>query len=109
MLEIIVYGLIWCFAIYGILIMFQEVIMSNTHKKIEDMNIILTVKNAENGIETYIRNLMLEGVVCKDLIVIDLDSSDETMCILRKIENENSNIKVLNKKEGENYIMRQIS
>ena len=48
MLEIIVYGFIWCFAIYGILVMIQEIIRNSTYQKIEEnVKLIMTVKNVE--------------------------------------------------------------
>ena len=36
MLEIIIYGLIWCFAVYGILVMLQEITRKSTYRKIEE-------------------------------------------------------------------------
>lgn len=52
MLEAFIYGIIWCFAVYGILVMIQEVTRNNTYRKIEEnVKLIMTVKNAENGIE----------------------------------------------------------
>ena len=57
MLEAFIYGIIWCFAVYGILVMIQEVTRNNTYRKIEEnVKLIMTVKNAENGIENYIKD-----------------------------------------------------
>ncbi len=36
MLEIFIYGIIWCFAIYGLLVMIQEITRNTTYKKIEE-------------------------------------------------------------------------
>ena len=110
MFEVIVYGLIWCFAIYGILVMIQEITRNNTYRKIEEnVKLILTVKNAENGIENYIRELSCGRNFYNNLVVIDLDSEDETLCILKEMEKENVNLKILNRKEGEEYLKKQIS
>lgn len=112
MIEIIIYGIIWCFAVYGLFVMIQELIQKNIYNNIRfenDLNIILTVKNAEKWIENYIRELIFDGVVHKNLVIIDLESSDETMCILKKLEVENSNITVLNKLDGRNYLKKEIS
>ena len=106
MLEIIIYGLIWCFAMYGILVMIGEIVHKRTYRRIEDnIELIITVKNAQNSIERYIRDLSYN----ENLTVIDLDSQDETMCILKELEKENTNLKVLNKVEGENYLKMQIN
>lgn len=110
MLEIIVYGLIWCFAVYGILVMLQEITRKNTYKKIEEnVKLIMTVKNVEDGIENYIREIALGGNFYNNLVVIDLDSQDDTLCILHELEKENINLKILNKNEGKEYLKQQIN
>ena len=110
MLEIIIYSLIWCFAVYGILVMIGEIIHKNTYRKIEDnIKVIMTVKNVENGIEGYIRDLFATGNFYNDLVIIDLESEDDTMCILKELEKENTNLKVLNKIDGKNYLKMQVA
>ena len=110
MFEIIFYGLIWCFAIYGILVMIQEITHNNSYRKIEEnVKLIMTVKNVENGIENYIRDLSFGKNFYNNLVVIDLDSEDETMCILKELEKENINLKILNKVEGREYLKKQIT
>lgn len=105
MFEIIIYGIIWCFAVYGILVMLQEITRKNTYHKIEEnVKIILTVKNAEDGIENYIRELLFGKNFYNNLVVIDLDSEDDTLCILRELEKENINMKILTKAEGKKYL-----
>lgn len=108
MFEILIYGIIWCFAIYGILVMIKEFVNDFTYKKdINGINLILTVKNAQNVIENYIREELALGY--KNIVVIDLESDDETMCILKELEKDNLNLKVLNKTDGENYLKSQVS
>lgn len=105
MLEVIVYGLIWCFALYGILVMIQEITRKSTYKKIEEnVKLIMTVKDVENGIENYIRELNLGNNFYNNLVVIDLGSQDDTLCILRELEKENLNLKILDKDEGKKYL-----
>jgi hypothetical protein len=109
MLEIIAYGLIWCFAVYGILVMLQEIMHKNTYKKIaNNMEFFMIVKNAEDGIENYIRDICVNGSVLNSLTIIDLESEDDTMCILKKLEKENENLCVLNKIDGEKYLLTQV-
>ena len=109
MLEIIIYGLIWCFAVYGILVMLQEVTRKSTYKKIEEnVKLIMTVKDVEDGIENYIRELNLGNNFYNNLVVIDLGSKDDTICILKELEKENINLKIFNKEEGKVYLENQI-
>lgn len=110
MLEIIIYGLIWCFAVYGILVMIQEFSRSSTYKKIEqNVKLIMTVKDVEDGIENYVRELSFGRNFYNNLVVIDLDSKDDTLCILKELEKENMNLKILNSAEGREYLYKQIS
>lgn len=109
MLEMIIYGLIWCFAVYGILVMFQEITRKSTYRKVEEnVKLIMTVKDAEDGIENYIRELNMGNNFYNNLVVIDLGSKDDTMCILKELEKENLNLKILNKDEGKIYLENQI-
>ena len=55
----------------------------------------------------YIREELALGY--KNIVVIDLESDDETMCILKELEKDNLNLKVLNKTDGENYLKSQVS
>ena len=105
MLQIIIYGCIWCFAVYGILVMIQEITRNNTYKKIEEnVKLILTVKNVEDGIENYIRDISCGRNFYNNIVIIDLDSTDDTLCILKELEKENINMKILNKNEGKIYL-----
>lgn len=110
MLEAIVYGIIWCFAIYGILVMIQDITRSLTYKRVEEnVKLIMTVKDAEDGIENYIRELKFSKNFYNNLVVIDLGSKDDTLDILRELEKENINMKILTKSEGKEYLEKQIS
>ncbi len=107
MLEVFVYGIIWCFAVYGMLVMIQEIIRNNTYHKVkENIKLIMTVKNVEDGIENYIRELSFGRNFYNNLVVIDLESEDDTVCVLRELEKENINMKILTKEEGKKYLER---
>ncbi len=108
MLESIIYGLIWCFSIYGMLVMIQEILKKSSYDKIkENVKLIMLVKDAEEGIESYIREISLGRNFYNNLVVIDLNSEDETVKILEELKNENINMKILNKEEGIDYILDQ--
>jgi hypothetical protein len=68
----------------------------------------MTVKNVENGIENYVRELNMGRNFYNNLVVIDMGSEDETLCILKELEKENINLKILNKIEGKEYLNKQI-
>ena len=109
MLGMVIYGLIWCFAIYGILVMLQDITRKSTYRKIEEnVKLIMTVKNVEDGIENYIRELNFGNNFYNNLVIIDLGSQDGTLCILKELEKENFNLKILNKEEGKKYLENQV-
>lgn len=110
MFEAIVYGIIWCFAVYGILVMIQDITRSFTYQKVEEnIKLIMTVKDVEDGIENYIRELKFSKNFYNNLVVIDLGSTDDTINILKELEKENINMKILTKTEGKEYLNNQIS
>ena len=79
------------------------------YKKIEEnVKIILTVKDVEDGIENYIRDISCGRNFFNNIVIIDLDSNDDTLCILKELEKENINMKVLKKNEGERYLKNLI-
>ena len=105
MFEVFIYGIIWCFAVYGMLVMIQEITRNNTYHKIEEnVKLIMTVKNAEEGIENYVRELSFGRNFYNNLVVIDMESDDDTLDILKELEKENINMKILNKQEGKKYL-----
>lgn len=105
MFETLLYIMIWCFFVYGILSLIQDIYRNNTYKKIEEnVKLIMTVKNAENGIENYVRELSCGRNFFNNLVIIDLNSDDDTLEILKELEKENVNMKILNKNEGLKYL-----
>ena len=105
MFETFVYIIVWCFFVYGIMSLAQDIYRSTTYKKVEEnVKLIMTVKDVENGIENYVRELSCGRNFFNNLVVIDLDSKDETLKILRELENENVNMKILTKEEGRKYL-----
>lgn len=105
MLETVIYVIVWCFFVYGILCLIQDIYRNSTYKKIEEnVKLIMIVKNVENGIENYVRELSLGRNFFNNLVVIDLESCDDTLEILRELEKENINMKILNKEDGKKYL-----
>ena len=105
MVEVFAYVIIWCFFVYGIMSLLQDIHRSSSYKKIEEnVKLIMTVKDVENGIENYVRELSCGRNFYNNLVVIDMDSNDETLRILKTLEKENLNMKILTKDEGKKYL-----
>lgn len=109
MLNFIAELIIWVLCIYGLFNIIQDCVNFNTYKKLEEnIKFVMTVKNVENGIEEYIRELTYGRNFYNNLIIIDLDSDDDTVNILHKLEKEKFNMKVLSKEQGEMYLKNMI-
>lgn len=109
MFEIVLNSILWCFAVYGFLILMQDIYRNNTYKKIEkNIKLIMTVNNVEEGIENYIREMSCGRNYFNNLVVIDLNSKDDTLNILHELEKENFNMKILTKNEGKEYLEKMI-
>ena len=75
-----------------------------TNLKSNGIYIIVAVKNQANQIEGFIRTTLFRIIYgkeenIKNIIAVDLNSTDETKQILEKLSNEYENIKVANWKE----------
>lgn len=109
MLDFVVQLIIWILCIYGLFSIIQDCVNFNTYKKIEEnVKFVMTVKNVENGIEEYIRELTYGRNFYNNLVVIDLDSTDDTIQILHRLEKEKFNMKVMNKDEGMEYLSNMV-
>lgn len=109
MLNFIAQLVIWVLCIYGLFSIIQDCVNFNTYKKVEEnIKFVMTVKNVENGIEEYIRELTYGRNFYNNLVVIDLDSEDDTINILNKLEKEKFNMKVLNKQNGIKYLENMV-
>lgn len=104
-MEFIVYLLVWIFCIYGILSLIQDNMRMKSYRAIqENIKIILTVKDVEDGIENYIRELSFGKNFFNNLVVIDMESRDDTIKILKELEDEDINLKILEKNDGKIYL-----
>lgn len=110
MLSFIIEVTIWILCIYGLLSIIKDITDEASYKKIKsNTKLILTVKDAEEGIENYIRQLNFSKNFYNNLVVIDLDSNDETFNIVEKLAEEGLNIKVLDRNEGIEYLEKSIA
>ena len=106
MLDFIFKSIIWILAIYGLIEIVKTIIYTYTYTSLKPngIYIIVAVKNQANKIEGFVRTTLFRMIYgkeenIKNIIAVDLNSTDETKQILEKLSNEYENIKVSNWKE----------
>lgn len=111
MLDFILNGIFWVLALYGLFEIIKNIIYicTYTNFKSDGIYIIIATKNQENKIEGFLRTLIFRIMYgkedcVKDVIVTDLNSTDDTMKILNKLAKDYDNIKVMNWKECKEVI-----
>ena len=111
MQDFIVNGVFWILALYGLFELIKNVIYicTYTNLKSDGIYVIIATKNQENRIEGFIRTILFRIMYgkedyVKDIIVTDLNSTDDTMKILNKLGKDYDNIKVTNWKECKEVI-----
>ncbi len=110
MLNFMVQLIIWILCIYGLFSIIQDCVKFNMYKKIEEnIKFVMTVQNVENGIEEYIRELTYSRNFYHNLVVIDMESTDDTLKILHSLEKETFNMRVLEKEEGKKYLQNMVN
>lgn len=110
MFNFIIEVIIWILCIYGLLNIIKDLIDLKSYNKIRNkVKLILTVKNGEEGIENYIRQLNFSNNFFNNLVVIDLDSKDDTFNIVKRLSNTGLNIKLLKREEGIEYVKKTLA
>lgn len=111
--EFILNSILWTLAIYGAFEIIKTVINIYTYTslKSDGIYIIVAVKNQASKIEGFLRNFLFRILYgkeenIKEIIVADLDSTDETTVILDKMSKDYDNIKVANWRECKDIIER---
>lgn len=111
MLDFILNLLLWTLAIYGFIEIVKKIyyIYSCTNLRSNGIYLIIACKNQENNIEAYIRSVFFRLVYgkeeyIKDIIVSDLNSEDETLNILQKLQKEYKELKIIDWKSCKDLI-----
>lgn len=111
MWEFIINAVIWTLALYGLFEIIKTIIYICSYTKLrsDGIYIIIAVKNQEKQIEGFMRSILFRLLYgkeeyIKDIIVSDLDSKDNTLQILNKLQKDYDCIKVSNWKECEDLI-----
>ncbi len=106
MVEFLVNGIFWVLALYGLFEIIKNIIyiFTYTNMKSDGIYIIVAVKNQENKIEGFLRTALFRlfyggEELVKNIIITDLDSSDDTMKILMKLSKDYENVSFLNWRE----------
>lgn len=104
-MESIITISIWVLALYGLFEIIKNIIYICSCTKLRSNGIyfIIAVKNQANNIEGFLRSLMFKIIYGKEeinnIILVDLNSQDETKQIIEKLQKEYEQIKILNIKD----------
>ena len=111
MIDFILHVIFWTLALYGLFELIKNIIYlyTYTNLKSEGIYIIVAVKNQEDKIEGFMRSFLFKILYgkedyLKNIIVTDLESSDNTKEILKKLSDDYEIIKVANWKECKDLI-----
>ena len=103
--------ILWTLALYGLFEIVKTIIniYTYTNLKSDGIYVIIAVKNQENKIEGFLRSFLFRVIYgkeefIKNIIVTDLDSKDETVNILNRLEKDYECIKVTNWRECKEII-----
>lgn len=104
--DFIFNAILWTLALYGLFEIIKTIIniYTYTNMKSNGIYLIIAVKNQEQKIEGFIRSILFRIIYgqeedVKNIIIADLDSTDETSKILQKLGEDYEYIKITNWKE----------
>ncbi len=111
MLEFVFNTVFWTLAIYGLFEIVKNIIYINsyTNFKSDGIYVIIAVKNQEDKIEGFLRSIIFKILYgreeyLKNVIVADLQSTDNTKEIAKKLSNDYEILKVANWKDCKEII-----
>lgn len=108
MLNLIISVILFCFIVWGIPLIFikNTKLPTPCAPEIHSTHFVITAKNAENSIEGIVRSIAWQisnksnnSLLPTDIFILDLNSTDETFCILEKLAKEYPFIHPINKAE----------
>lgn len=109
--DFILNTILWTLALYGLIEIIKTIvnIYTYTNLKSDGIYVIIAVKNQENKIEGFLRSFIFRVIYgkeeyIKNIIVTDLDSTDETINILNNLQKDYECIKVTNWRECKEVI-----
>ena len=106
-MDFILNTIFWTLALYGLFEIIKNIIYITTYTRLKSdgIHFIIAVKNQENEIEGFIRSTLFKVLYgkedyLKNIIIADLQSTDKTKTIAKKLEKEYDCLKVINWKES---------
>ena len=111
MADFIINGILWTLALYGLIEIIKTLIyiFTYTNLKTDGIYLIVAVKNQQEKIEGFLRTVLFRLLYgkeenIKEVIITDLDSQDETVDILKRLQKDYDCIKVTNWKDCKNVL-----
>jgi len=104
-MEIVISIIVWTLALYGLFEIIKNIIYIYTYTQLTSKGtyLIVAVKDQENSIEYFLRTLLFKIIYGREeinnIIVVDLNSKDNTKKIVENLEKEYNNISLLTLKE----------
>ena len=101
MVEFIFTSILWIFALYGLFDIVKTLIHIHKypHISFNGFSFIITTYNQENYIEYFLRlfiyKILYYNLSIPEVVIVDLDSTDNTLNILRTFSKDFHFIKVL--------------
>lgn len=101
MLDFALTSILWILALYGLIEIIKTIVHIYKYPKISfnGTSFIITVQNQENNIEYFLRlfiyKILYYNLDIPEIIIVDLDSTDATLNILRKFAKDFYFINVL--------------
>ena len=109
-MDTVINVIIWTLALYGMFEIIKNIIYICTYTRLNSNGVyfIIAVKNQEDKIECFCRNLLFRIIYgkeeIKNILVVDLNSEDKTKNILEKLSEEYEQINLLSWKECKELI-----
>lgn len=111
MLDFILNMIFWTLAFYGLFEIIKNIVYMYTYTKFKSNGtyLIIVTKNQENEIENFLRTLVFKVMYSKEdciknIMVSDLNSTDNTKEIIKKMAKDNESLKFLNWKDCKDII-----
>ena len=111
MWDFIINGIFWVLALYGLFEIIKNIvyICTYTNFKSDGIYVIIAAKNQEKRIEGFLRSILFRFLYgkedyIKDIIVTDLNSTDDTKKIINNIGKDYDCIKVADWRECKDVI-----
>lgn len=104
-MNIIINIIVWTLALYGLFEIIKNIIYIYTYTNLRTKGIylLIAVKDEEENIEYFLRSVLFKIIYgkkeIKNIIIVDLNSKDNTKKIIERLQKEYEQINLMNWKE----------